>query len=374
MSTNGDTFETEAELTLTINQQSLRDARDEIESAIDDPTARLDVAGTGGGSAVSDGSGRYDGRFIGRRIDDISSDTDDLVDMADYRNRLLEDLLDVAGGGGGGDGDGPLPRRRPGGGGGGGGGLPLPIPLPVPLGNPFSSPNGEPGGQPAPAPSPTPSPGPSRTPQPNPSPGPTPVPPPTPRTPGNPFGRPTDVPGGEPTSEIPVPEDGGGSVIPEVPVPDVDPSTALGAGFVTAAGGLAAQTIRGGASAAGSAAGAVTPLLTQDVINRDNPVTRGLESFRESRGLNNPDSVREFAEQNGTNSPQNRNLSVTGQGATVGNSGGSNDPLSVNVDVNPSVSIDPSGLRQLRQQLKQDLSPEIADDVVARVEQAIPSF
>jgi hypothetical protein len=195
-------FDTEVELEVVVDQSSLRDARDEVETAMAD----VGVSASGGGGPTPTGGG----------LEAIEDDTTDLVDLAQTRNDLLRDLVDAQqqgnfdrlarGGGGiggllglgalgavGGLGLGlisflqdfefeppnipplevpdidPIPVREP-------DWIPLPVqePAPVPIEQPDPAPSFR--GPPSPLDTPRPSPAPSPTPTPTPSPAPAPDP------------------------------------------------------------------------------------------------------------------------------------------------------------------------------------------------------
>jgi len=77
-------FDSEVELEVTVDQSSLRDARDEIESEMGDVAVSVG-SGTSGTAQLAGGSG-------GR---DIVDHTSDLVGLAETRNDLLRDLVDA---------------------------------------------------------------------------------------------------------------------------------------------------------------------------------------------------------------------------------------------------------------------------------------
>lgn len=89
-----------------IDDRSLDDAVDEVNESFSDATADVsaDISGPDGGMSGLGG--------VRGPTGDVSDDVAALVPMADYRNRLLEDVIDeLQGGGGTGEGDGlDLPR------------------------------------------------------------------------------------------------------------------------------------------------------------------------------------------------------------------------------------------------------------------------
>lgn len=86
-------FETAVQLGIEVDQSQLQSARDEIESSIGSVT--VSGGGATGGGALADG---------GRNLRGVEDDTDELVTLAQDRNRLLADIIDALQGGGGGDG------------------------------------------------------------------------------------------------------------------------------------------------------------------------------------------------------------------------------------------------------------------------------
>jgi hypothetical protein len=95
-------FETSGSVAIEVDQQSLRQARDEVESSIGDVTVGVSggQARTDGGSTRARRRARVMRRAAETQVDELATQTDTLGNI----EKLLADGLEESGGGGGGDG------------------------------------------------------------------------------------------------------------------------------------------------------------------------------------------------------------------------------------------------------------------------------
>jgi hypothetical protein len=322
-------------LEVTVDQRSLRDARDEIQEEVGDIALSVNTGGSSGGGAGAS------------MLQDIGDDTTELVDLAGDRNDILEDILDELQDASTGPGGGLFRGRGGGGGGGGGGGIGIGLPTGLlaalglgaaGAGAASGSGSGSGGG---------------------------PLIPPIP----NPFGGGAPSAGGQrPTDPSQAPGRGRPGGIPDpFETPDVGPGAfAAGAAGLFGASQLARSAGQAGRSGAGGAAGAATGGFFGVGANE-------LQSLDDLLGITDRTDIPGTSSRGGTASAA---TGTTQSVATTGSQPAAQRPQSVTV--NPTITVQVGGQGGLQQAIDQafddiqnQLKREIERSVVADIENTI---